>query len=299
MQPMVRICTTDGEVHDLLPGDVVGRHWRAALPVLDGRVSEAHALVSLRGAHLMLLALRGMLGVGGRQRTEVVLEPGVEIELADGLVLEVFEVVLPEQVLALEGDTFGRQVLSGVCSLVADPRLRLARGYVVDALARLWNTGPDWWLELDGAHARILSVGDTFEVRGHTLRGVGVPLARASHRATEREGGYAQPLSLIANYDTVHILREGLPTLVIPGILARILSELLAVAGPVQWRTLAAELWPREDSEIVLRKRLDVNVSRIRRRLRTAGIRSDLVHADGAGSFELLLGPNDHTEDRS
>ena len=37
-----------GHHHELVHGDVIGRVWSAALQLDDGRVSEAHAMVSLR-----------------------------------------------------------------------------------------------------------------------------------------------------------------------------------------------------------------------------------------------------------
>jgi hypothetical protein len=47
------------------------------------------------------------------------------------------------------------------------------------------------------------------------------------------------------------------------------------------------------------RGRLDTLLSRVRRRLRAAGLRADLVRADGAGAIELLLYPHDRVDDRT
>lgn len=43
---------------DRAPGDLIGRLPGAALQIADPRVSEAHAMVSLRAGELVLLALR-------------------------------------------------------------------------------------------------------------------------------------------------------------------------------------------------------------------------------------------------
>lgn len=69
--------------------------------------------------------------------------------------------------------------------------------------------------------------------------------------------------------------------------------------GPVPWEVLAQELWGDEDDRHLLRRKLDVNLSRLRKKLRDAGIRSDLVRADGFGHFELFLMDGDKVEDRT
>jgi pSer/pThr/pTyr-binding forkhead associated (FHA) protein len=56
----------DGSVETLYVGDIVGRTWSAAVRIDDPDVSEAHALVSLRGERLWLLALRRRFTVSGK-----------------------------------------------------------------------------------------------------------------------------------------------------------------------------------------------------------------------------------------
>ena len=80
---------------------------------------------------------------------------------------------------------------------------------------------------------------------------------------------------------------------------ARILSELVALGGPAGWEVVAREVWPDEDDAWVLRKRWDVNLGRLRGRLREGGVRTDLVRAAGTGQVELVLRHNDTLEDRS
>ncbi len=69
MRAFVRFQLPDGTQRDLYPGDIIGRLWSAALHVDDARVSEAHALVSLRGRELQLLALRGRFAVDSTPRS--------------------------------------------------------------------------------------------------------------------------------------------------------------------------------------------------------------------------------------
>ena len=59
MRARVRLRLDSGEVRQLVSGDIIGRIWGAALRLDDPQISEAHALVSMRGTALKLLALRG------------------------------------------------------------------------------------------------------------------------------------------------------------------------------------------------------------------------------------------------
>jgi hypothetical protein len=113
MLASVRLRLPDGSTTTLSPGDIVGRMASAALVLDDPRVSEAHALVSLRGAELQLLALRGMFAVNGEPSSKIVLQPGQRLSFAEGLALEVEAVQLPDTLAALEGDGLPTQVLGG------------------------------------------------------------------------------------------------------------------------------------------------------------------------------------------
>ena len=121
MGPYVRFIQQGGGTTDVGPGEFIGRSAAAHLRLDDPRVSEAHALVSLRGGAFRLLALRGRFAIDGHARSELDLEVGQQIELARGLSVEVVEVVLPAHVLALEGELLPRQILVGVTSLILGP----------------------------------------------------------------------------------------------------------------------------------------------------------------------------------
>jgi hypothetical protein len=175
----------------------------------------------------------------------------------------------------------------------------MVAGHVESAVAWLWSTGATWRCRQGSAEARALEPGAHFEVAGHVLRVVSVPLEHASLAATRAVGGVATPLRLAANFDTAHIHREGVAPLVLSGVHARIVSELVALGGPAPWKVVAELLWPGEDDVDLLRSRFDVALSRLRRRLREARIRTDLVHSNGTGHVELLLYPEDHVDDRT
>ncbi len=290
----------DGREHELVHGDLIGRLWSAALFLNDGRVSEAHAMVSLREGQLQLVGLRGAFAVGGKPVAHAVLEPGLEIQLARGVALMVIEVELPEAVLGLEGEGLVRQALPGVCSLVRDPGLRLVRGYRDGALQHLWSTGETWMCRRPGGPARGVSAGAQLQLDADTeVSVVSIPLRAASPTPTRRAGAVDAPLHVVARYDTVHIHREGSPSVALSGKQARLVSELVAAEVPLSWQVLSGELWPDEEDLSLRRGRMDVILSRIRRKLRARGFRSDLVRTDGAGMVELLLYPHDQVEDRS
>ncbi len=254
-------------------------------------------MVSLRGRELQLLGLRGRLAVGGRLCTEVTLIPGLEVELAKGLGLTVIEVDLPEEALALEGQGLARQVLTGVSSLLVEPRLRLVAGYHHQAKARIWSNGDGWRVERDGVVDPLRS-GDVLDVGGHSVRALSVPLAAAAMPRTEFDA-LRCPLSMIANYDTVHIHQEDRPVLVLSGRAAHLISELVSVDGPISWEPLAREVWGHKPTRAALRRSLDVTLGRLRKKLRDARIRTDLIRPDGTGRLELVMLPGDTIEDRT
>ncbi len=297
MYAWVEVRLPDGSVHELGHGDLVGRLWSAALPIDDARVSEAHALVSLRGGELQLLALRGALSVGGQPLSRIALTPGLRVSLAEGIELEVLSVDLPDDVLALEGDGLPRQVLAGVCSLVTRPRPRLMAGSVGGAAAVFWTTRDAWRVRVGDAEVRPFAAGDAFTTDGRTFRAVEVALGQAGAERTHARGGTPSPLRLVATYDSVHLHREGWPVLALGGLSARIVSELVALGGPVSWEVVAGELWRAKTDRLVLRRRWDVGLARLRRRLEAAHVRPDLVRADGSGQVELVLYAHDVVED--
>lgn len=294
----VRFRLPNGQTTELGHGDLIGRLWSAALAISDARISEAHAMVSLRGQELLLLPLRGRFALDGQRQSSLILAAGQRITLADGLDLVVEDVSLPASVFAIEGDGLPRVVVSGVCSLLTRPRPELVPRLVPDAPAHLWGDGEGWCLTLNGV-TRTLQVGDTWELDGRRFCAVGLSLDNAGRTVTRLEGGVSRPVRVVAQFDTVHIHCEGVGTIALSGLAARLVSEVVAFDGPVSWEVLARELWPDEDDIHLLRHKLDVTLSRLRSRLREGQVRPDLVRSDGFGKVELFLLDGDHVEDRT
>lgn len=296
MYAHARIRLPSGAEVDLSHGDIVGRIWNAALQIDDPRVSEAHALLSLRGKSLYLLGLRGRFAVEGRPTEQVELRAGLRVELARGLALDILEVTLPERVLALSAKGMPQQVLHGTSSLRTSPAPDLIPGRHADARAILWHVAGEWRVQPQGKEAMPLEPGIAFTLDGVEFRVSTVPV-RLEGGATVPDQSLSAPLRIVTRWDTVHLHREGREPFILGGIAARILSELAAMEVPVDWNVLAEELWPTIDNRKALRKRLDIALARLRRKLRDASIRADLVRSSGAGLYELLLLPSD-TVDR-
>lgn len=299
MRPHAVFALPDGSVHTLGPGDLIGRMWTCALCIDDGRVSEAHALVSSRGDELRLLALRGRFLVDDAPRTEVALATGHRVRLAEGLELRVVEVALPAAVLGVVGPGLAEQALLGVVSVrAAGAGLEMHPGYLRDADAQLWGDGDGWHLRLPGQPTRRVDAGDELDLGGLTLRFVSIPLRGASAAETLHDRS-ALPVRIVAQHYEVRLEREGEPTVRLDGIGARVVSELVAIGGPVPWMALAREIWRDETDELRLRRRWDVALHRLRLRLREAGLRAELVRSDRSGIVTLDPAPRDVVVDET
>lgn len=297
LAPFVRVrCLT--HIHDLVPGDVIGRGRAAALPIDDGRISEAHALVSLRGGELKLLALRGRFALAERPCAELVLAVGQSISLAPDLTLEVLDVRLPSLALAVRTSHLRPTTLVGVCSLPSASAERLEPGFRRDAAAQIWNQDADWRIRVGDQPARPLEAGDRVDVAGVTLEALSITLDEAGAHATQLDAHTRRNLLIVTNHDTVTIERSDGQLLYLSGISARILSELAAIQGPASWDLLAAEIWTEDYERAELRRKWDVAVARLRKRLRDGGVAPEIVTADGTGNFELVVSSTDRVETR-
>ena len=299
MRVCVRFRLENDDICDLGPGDLIGRLPSAALHIDDARISEAHALISLRGQDLKLLALRGRFAIDQKPLSEAVLYPGLKILIARDLELVVEDVFLPKSVVAIRGVGLPQQVLSGTCSITMTPRPMLIPRYMGSAQAWIWSVGADWRLRVGQGDAVPLHIGDTFEVEGTRFEVIAVSLEHAGQAQTQMLGAIGAPVHLIANYDTVHIHRTGEPSVVLTGISARLISELVACAAPVSWKAIAKEIWRKTKDEQNLRRKWDISLSRLRRKLKVARIRPNLVRSDRSGHIELFLTVDDRVEDRT
>jgi len=295
--PFARLRTPDGLSADVPPGGLIGRLPAAALRLDDPLVSEAHALVSLRGRKLKLLALRGSMEVDGRRVPELVLEKGQRILLAQGVQLEVEAVELPSHVVALTGLSAQPEELSAsVYSIVTRPPPGLPElvvGFQSNAAAHVFSTTDGWRIRLANQAPETVEAGRVWDIDGVEVGVVDVPIASAGAKSTFFQGRIYAPVRIVARYETVHLESAGQPTLVITGVPARILSELVSMDAPAPWDVVAAEVWRGETDRQVLRQNWDRNLRTLRGKLRAAGLREDLVRPDGKGNVELFLQPDD------
>lgn len=294
MVPTVTLTLPDGTRRALIPGDIIGRMVTADLCLDDPRVSEAHALVTLRGGALQLLALRGRFSVGDGPVTEATLRAGQRLILAPGLSLDVEAVTLPDHALALQGGGLPRQLIQGVCSLYAHPP-RLVTRFLGDADAWLWSTADGLKVRVGDDAARDLvagplRIGDTtFDV---------VPV-RAEGQQPTIAGAVGGRLTVVAHWDTAHVQRDGADPVAFNGKQAQLISELVTIGAPVSWRDVATTLWPDSDDDNDLRRRWDITLYRIRARLKASGVRPDLLRPDGTGNIELFLHQGDVAHDHT
>lgn len=298
MRPSARFLLPDGRAVELGHGDLIGRLESAALHLDDPRISEAHAMVSLRGTALKLLALRGRFTVSGKLLAAVELTPGLVIDLARDLALEVASVASPKRVLGVRVGGMDVRVLAGVCSLFGGAKAELRSGFHAEARAHLWVRGDGLQLRRAGAPDVTLRVGDAVDVEGVAVEVVAMALEADGQYVTTARGAVTAPLEIVTRYASVHVFREREPVLVLSGMSARILSELATFGVPVPWTAVAGEVWPGEATDAV-RARWDVNLGRLRRKLEGAGIRGDLVWSDGHGNLELRLERGDVVRDES
>ncbi len=293
-RPQVQLRVAPAAAVFVAPGGIVGRLHTAALRIPDPRVAEAAALVSLRGRELHLLALRGALEVDGHPEDDVILEEGLVIRLAGVVDVEVGMVELPERVMALRFPGQLRELCAPVYSFVAEPEPDLVPSYVEGAAARVWSTAEGWAADF-GKGPEAVRVGRTWEVLGMTVEAVEVTLGEVGSAATT---GLAEPLTIVARTSSVHLQRARKPPVTIDGLPANLLSELALIGAPAPWTVVAGELWGKRDPT---RHRMswDRALRRLRTRLREAGIRDDLVRADGKGNVEVFLYPGDRVVDEA
>lgn len=194
----------DGTTRTLAPGELIGRLWSAAIQIDDPRVSEGHAMLSLRGGELWLLALRRRLALDGRSLAELRLEVGQRIALAQGLEVVVEAIELPTAVLGLEAPGLPPTMLPGVCSLQVRPQIVLSARHEPGAACRIWDSG-DGWRRTEGDRVVPLAPGDTWSVEGVPLRVVRMALSGAGPSPTRVTGGIDSPLRIVTAWDSAQI----------------------------------------------------------------------------------------------
>lgn len=305
LTPTATLVRRDSEERWLLqPGDIIGRMSTARCRLEDARVSEAHALLSLRGRGLLLVALRGELWVDDESVSEVELVTGLRLRLAEGVELEVEGVELPEQVAGIQvDDEAPRELVASVYSLVARgaSSVELVPRYVDDSLARLVSTAEGYRVLVPGDRRRSWRPGRTWPVGAHRLLACLVDLSALQAERTQGATMRGVGMRLIARHSSTHLARPGREVVVVSGLPGRLLSELIVAGVPMGWHELARELWPPDEvrDRDRLRRRWDRALRRLRLVLREHGVRDDLVRSDGSGHVELVLLPGERTVDEA
>ncbi len=284
--------------HELSAGDLIGRVSSASLHIDDPRVSEAHAIVSWRYGALWLLSLRRLIALDGKPLSKLRLASNMQVDLADGVRLYIEEVVTPKRVIAIQAPGFGLRPLPQVSSLYPGPPPRVVGRFIPDATVHIWWSGKAWSARDDKRRFEV-APGDTIDVRDCKFQICTIGIDDTAALSTKHEGAVATPMHIIAYYSSVEIHRAAQPVLTIAGLGAQIISELIAFDVPVEWKLVAREIWNDPIPTNELRQRWDAALNRLRKKLRNAGIRSDLLQSDGVGGFQFVLYSGDSIEDQT
>jgi hypothetical protein len=292
--PLVRFLLSDGRIAAVPAGGLLGRLATAALRFDDARVSEAHALVSLRGESLWLLGLRGPIEVDGAVVRDAPLARGARIRLAEGVLVSVESIELPGEVLVLDLPEGPAPLRGEVMSLVDAGRPMLVSRFVEDAQLRVWTSGIGWRGQAAGGRAFDVRPGAEVSVAGRRLRFRAVAPSALAAQATSGVG-LRVPLTVRTTLEELRISALDRPTLFVGGVPARIVRELADYAEPVPWVQVAVAVLGFDD-EVGLRMRWDRNLKTLRRKLEEHGYRSDIVRPDRRGNVSLGLDSQDRLE---
>ncbi len=292
-----RLRLPDHRAVDVHPGDIVGRMPAAAARVDDPRVSEAHALVSLRDGRLHLLALRGPLVVRGQRVSAVALEAGTEVRLAVDLAVHALSVTTPASVLALDLGDRVIPLVGRALTLRAGPAGTEIVSHPAQADVRRMHDGRGWAAHGPGLDGAALDVGRPFLGGGRAVTPASIPLAMAG--ATRTRTRSPRHTWLLA-YDRLEVqTAAGPPVHVTTGKGARIVYDLHMLGAvddhPTPWKAVARSVWQREleddgISDLQLSYRWTATLKRLRADLAAAGVRDDLVVAGRSGRVSLHLG---------
>jgi hypothetical protein len=292
--PFVRFRLPDGTTATVSPGGLIGRAASAELKIANPEVSEAHALISLRGHQLHMLSLRRWIILDGERCSSIALKPGQRIFLSQTVVLEVEAIELPDHVLTLScNDRELCALTESVYSLTSGPAgVRAVPEYLPTADAHLWGDSEGFTLRVGDQPPAPVRPGTEWRQDGHRLRITARPLGDGA-LSTRSIGQNDPPLTIVARYDTVYIHTPGRPPAVLSGLLARIVSELVTIGKLVAWEAVAREIWGDESDRNVMRQNWDRNMRRLRAHLREAG------RPDGRCNVEIYLLPQDRVVDET
>ncbi len=272
--------------HRLYSGSIIGRMAGAALHIDDPRVSEAHAMVSLRGKGLQLLALRGSLGDGSRWLREVNLRPPKAgqaeqvVQLTEDIQLRVLECILPDEILALTGLGPDPIELTGAeASILDTPTRPLVAGYRPSALAWLWCSWGSWQIQVGDGTAAPLEVGQCWQIGQREVTVISRPVTDAQTTRTVSAAKLRPPLKLRVGAEQTLIEVPGRRPVRITGNAGQIIraaAQLTWGKDASHWRVVAGQIWSANPTQ----ENWYVNMRRLREKLVSVGIYKDLVRSD-------------------
>jgi hypothetical protein len=292
--PQVHLRTPDGRRHTLGVGAHIGRARAAELRLADAVVSEAHAMVSLRGRELVLLRLRGALRIDGQDEDEAVLVAGMRIELGPGVWLDVDAVDNADEVLAVELDgAVAQELCASVYSVPASGPL--VTGYVSSALGWICSTTEGWTVQAAEGRAQPLRPGGAWDIGARRVVTTVLPVGDVATDRTVRDVTTALHITL--RFSNVRLRKADGSELVLTGRLAELVCVVWDLHAPVAWDVAAGQLWRDESDVDQLRRLWDRTRRRLRLALREHAIREDLVWTDGRGNVEFLRRLGDEVVD--
>jgi len=201
------------------------------------------------------------------------------------------------------GGLVGRLARAELC--LDDPRVSELHAYVSLRGGRLALLALRGALSVEGIAVSEVLLEPDLSVE--LCPGLSLEVARVAQAVDAVAGGSVtptqgraaeQPLRLTLCYDSASIAPVVGPPVVLAGLSARLLSELALCGGAARWEVIAAELWSDLDDLAVLRPRWDKQLSMLRRKLRDAGLRDDLIQSLG-GQVQLVLLPHDSLENKA
>lgn len=282
------------------PGDLIGRMPGATVTWPDPTLSEARALVSLRGGRLWLLGLRGALQTRDGTPRDVELEERLRIRLSAELVLEVVEVALPGEVWCLCVPE-PLPLLHERASLVFEPAPALIPGLRDDAVAVVWSAGEVTWLRARDSAPMQIQAGVSLVLAGRNVTVQRQPLRQTTRRRTPAPTWTFAPLRLTVEEGRVVVRGEGREA-ILDGKAGELVCEFVDMRDHAaqDWRDIAANVWPDKDPEAKeLRTSFDKARGRVETLLWAAGLRPDLIRSDNAGRWRLHLREGDAVEERA
>lgn len=269
----------------------MGRLRGAAIRIQDPRVSEAHALITLRGAQFVMLALRGRLRlVGGEARGRIDLQAGQRIELNEGVEVVVDAVAISPTLLAILGlEPDPVPLLSPEISLVGDP-LHLVPHNHGDAVLRVWRSQAQWWIGPPAGAPAPLRVGHRQEVDGHELRWELVSTSLVSvDPTTLREFWPPLEVDVFGQHTELLLRGEGTPHRLTGNLhsMVRWVATMARLGHAVHWLEVAKRIWRVNHTRANWYRTL----GRLKGKLRDLRLPENLVETK-AGLVRLALRPD-------